>query len=458
MKLDLTPIRSNYVAPNFGDELAPIDPALQRRMRRPMIVGGSVIAILVVGLGVWASFSSLSTGVNALGEVRVESNRKTIRHREAGTVRQVLVHEGQHVRAGQPVVLYNDVEPRASADVYQNQVDALEAQAARFTAEATGRPTVTYPADLTSRTADPRVAGLIRDQEVLFTTRLQLFESQNAVLNQRLEQLQSQIEGQQEQIKSIDEQIKLTKDEMAGYQTLYEKGYAPKPLILRYERSIADLEGHRGQLLSEVARLKQQQGETRMQMAANRDTRTSQAAEGLRDSQAKIADASPRLTAAKESLDQAVVRAPVDGYVFSLTQFTNGGVTSPGEVLMDIVPANAPLIVTAQVLPQDINKVHVGMPAKIRITALNARWHKPLEAKVVMVSADKMVNEKAERSAAFFRADLQVDPKELAKLKQSTRITPGMAASVMIVSGERTIMGQLISPITDTLHGALSEQ
>ncbi|MBS0334287.1 MAG: HlyD family type I secretion periplasmic adaptor subunit, partial [Proteobacteria bacterium] len=299
-----------------------------------MIVGGAVIAVLVVGLGLWASLSPLSTGVTAQGEVRVESNRKTIRHPETGTVRQVLVHEGQHVREGQPLVLYNDVQTRASNDVSQNQVDALEAQAARFSAEATGRSTLTYPPELLARSSDPRVAGLIRDQEVLFTTRLQLFESQNAVLNQRLQQIQSQIEGQQEQIKSTDTQLQLTKKELDGYQILYDKGYAPLPLILQRQRSIADLEGRRGQLLSEVARLREQQGETRMQLASNRDTRTSQAAEGLRDSQAKIADAAPRLSAAKESLDQTVVRAPVDGYVFNQTQFTPGGVTTPGEVLM----------------------------------------------------------------------------------------------------------------------------
>ena len=456
MKLDLTPTHSNYVAPNFSDDNLPIDPALQQRMRRPMIVGGAVIAVLVVGLGAWASLSPLSTGVTAMGEVRVESNRKTIKHRETGIVRQVLVHEGQHVRAGQPMVIYSDVEARAAVDVNQNQFDALQSQAARYTAEATGRSQMTFPADLMARSSDPRVASLIRDQEVLFSTRLQLFQSQNSVLAQRLDQLQSQIEGQQEQIKSQEEQIKLTREEMAGYQTLYDKGYAPKPLILRYQRSIADLEGRRGQLLAEVARLKQQQGETRMQIATNRDTRTSQAAEGLRDAQSKMADTAPRLSAAKEALDQTVVRSPVDGYVFNQNVFTAGGVTVPGETLMDVVPSDAPLIISASIQPQDINKIHVGMSATVRISALNARWHKPLHGTVVMVSPDKMVDAKAEKS--FFRADLQVDPKELVKLQQTTRITPGMGASVQIVSGERTIMGSLISPITDTLRGALSDQ
>ncbi len=456
MKLDLTPIQSTYVAPNFNDDNVPVDPALARRMRRPMLIGGAVIAILVVGLGVWASLSPLTTGIAAQGEVRVEANRKTIRHRDSGVIRQVLVHEGQHVRVGQPLVLYNDVEARAAYDVQQNQFDGMEAQAARFAAEATGRSTFDIPPDLAARMSDPRVAGLIRDQQVLFTTRLQLFESQNSVLNQRIDQLKSQVEGQQIRVASIDEQIKLSKDEMSGYQELYDKGFAPKPLILRSQRGLADLDGQKGSLLSDIARLHQQMGETRMQIASNRDTRTSQAAEGLRDAQLRIADSAPRLSATREALSQTVVRAPVDGYVFNLTQFTPGGVTNVGEVLMDVVPADAPIIITAQILPQDINKVHVGMDAKVRITGLNQRWHAPMEAKVIMVSADKIANEKS--NVSYYRADLRVDAKELTKLKKSTQLTPGMPASVQLVSGEQTIMGSLISPITDTLRGALSDR
>lgn len=457
MKLDLTPVRSSYVAPTFGgDDRLPIDPALQRRIRQPMIVGGVIIGGLVLGLGLWASLIPLSTGITAPAEVRVESNKKTIRYKDGGTVRQILVQEGQHVRAGQPVILYNDVQARAAYDVMQNQFDSLQAQAARYNAEATGKVAPDFAPELLARMSDPRVAGMIRDQQFLFTTRAQLFQSQNSVLSQRLDQIQSQIQGQQTQVASVDEQIKLTQDEMAGYQTLYDKGFAPKPLILRYQRSIADLAGRKGSLLADIARLHQQMGETRMQIASNRDTRESQAAEGLRDTQSKMADTTPRLTAARESLDQTVVRAPVDGYVFNQTQFTVGGVTSPGEVLMDVVPANAPIIVTAMITPQDIDKVHTGMDATVRFTGLNSRWHGPLSAKVVMVSADKIVNEKA--GTSFYRADLRVDAKELLKLKKSAKISPGMPAQAMIVSGQKTVMGSLISPITDTLHGALHDQ
>src|SRR6185369_13492908 len=216
MKLEIGPVRSTYVAPTFGGEdRTPLDPRLQKRLRSPMKAGAVIIGVFVLGLGLWASLYSRETGITAAGAVKVESNRKTLRaHREGGTVRQILVKEGQHVRPGQPMLIFDDVEPRASFDVFQSQYDSMIAQAARFDAEGTGKASLEFPPELTARMADPRVAGLIRDQQFLFTTRLQLFQSQNAVLNQRLDQLQTQIEGQQAQVASVEEQRRLTAEEM----------------------------------------------------------------------------------------------------------------------------------------------------------------------------------------------------------------------------------------------------
>nr|QQZ49887.1 hypothetical protein JKL49_24810 [Phenylobacterium glaciei] len=105
---------------------------------------------------------------------------------------------------------------------------------------------------------------------------------------------------------------------------------------------MADLAGRRGALNSEITRLRQQKGETRLQLNSLRDQRVSQAADGLRQMQAGLSDVSPRLTAARQTLNNAILRSPVDGYVLDLSQSTIGGVVGPGEVLMNIVPANAP--------------------------------------------------------------------------------------------------------------------
>jgi HlyD family secretion protein len=97
------------------------------------------------------------------------------------------------------------------------------------------------------------------------------------------------------------------------------------------------------------------------------------------------------------------------------------------------------------------------MDAQVRFTGLNYRWNSPLNGKVILVGADKITNEKANTS--YYRVDVRVDPPELTKLAKKVRITPGMPASVMIVTGGyKTVMGDLISPITDTLHAALHDQ
>jgi HlyD family type I secretion membrane fusion protein len=382
--------------------------------------------------------------------------RKTLRHRDTGVVKKILAREGQHVRAGQPLLLFNDVEARAAVDVLQNQYDALVAQNARYNAEATGSASLEFPAELTGRMNDPRVATLIHDQQFLFSTRQQLFQSQSAVLEQRIDQQETQVQGSKAQLDSTVEQIRLTEEELDGYRKLNEQGFAPKTLILRYERSLAELGGRKGQLKSDIARLQQQMGETRLQLASLRDERASQSAEGLRDSQTKLADVIPRLTSARQTLDSTIVRSPVDGYVFNLTQFTEGGVVGAGETMMDVVPSATPLTVTAMIKPEDVDEVHVGMPARVKLTGLNQRFNDALDAKVTVVSADRITNDRT--GQAYYRVDLRIPPTELKKLKKGVELTPGMPAQALIVTGKRSIMGFLISPITDTLEDAFREQ
>jgi HlyD family type I secretion membrane fusion protein len=463
VKLDLStltkpPARRDYVVPTFGesDPREGLDPQLQERLRKPMVMGAGVIAIFVFGLGIWASADKLASGISAHAEVRVDSQRKTLRAKDSGVVKQILVKEGQNVAPGQPLLLFNDVEARAAVDVLQNQYDTLVAQNTRFTAEALNRGSLEFPAELTARMAEPGVATLIRDQQFLFTTRQQLFQSQQAVLAQRVEQQQTQVVGQQAQLDSILEQQRLTEEELGGYRKLNEQGFAPKTLILRYERTLAELGGRRGQLNSEIARLRQQMGETRMQLTSLKNERASQSAEGLRDSQTKLADVIPRLTSARQNLAATVVRSPVQGYVFNLTQFTIGGVVGAGEVVMDVVPSATPLTFTAMIKPEDVDEVHPGMPARIKLTGLNQRFNDALNGTVRVVSADRINNEKT--GVAFYRVDLDIEPSELKKLKKGVRLTPGMPAQALIKTGDRSVMGFLISPITDTLEDAFREE
>ena len=462
MKLDFKgPVRDTahqgYIVPTFGgDDQGPMASELQSRLKRPMVLGAIFIGVFVVGLGAWASIDKLATGITGTGEVRTDAMRKTLRHRESGIVKQILVKEGQAVRAGQPLLLFNDVEARAAVDVLQNQYDTMVTQSARFTAEATGASALKFPADVMARAADPGVSQMVRDQQFLFTARQQLYTSQTAILGQRIEQQQTQVQGMQAQLDSVVERQRLTQEELDGYRKLNEQGFAPKTLVLRYQASMADLAGRRGQIVSEIARLGQQIGETRLQLSQIRNERQSQAAEGLRESQTRLADVTPRLTAARQSLDATVVRSPVDGNIFNLTQFTLGGLVGAGEVIMDVVPTGAPLTVTAMIRPEDVDEVRVGMPARVQLTGLNQRFNQAMDAKVSVVTADRMTNQQS--GLSFYRVDVRIDPSQLSKLKKGVQMTSGMPATVTVVGGKRSVMGYLISPITSTWEDAFRQE
>lgn len=425
------------------------------RVRRPILAGSIVVGALVAGLGVWAAVTPLASGISAPAQVRVESNRKTLRHREAGTVRAILVREGDRVRAGQPLLIFDDVAPKAQLAVLQSAYDSESAQMARFAAEAAGRTTLEFPPELSSRMSDPKVSAVVRDQQLLFASRFQLYNSQVAVLSQQIDQLQTRVEGLQVQVDSVDEQVRLTREELDGYRELNAKGFAPKTLVLRNERALAELEGRRGGLVSDITRTREQMGEIRLRLSALRSERQTQAAEGVRDSQGRLAELGPKLTAARQTLDETVVRAPVEGYVFNLTQFTVGGVAGAGELLMDVVPDREPLVVTARIRPQDVDDISLGMPARVQLVGLNQRFASPVPAKVVRISADQKVDEKT--GQGFFVADLAMTAADLHKAGARVRLTPGMPAQALIVTGERTVLGYLVSPIREIMADAFRE-
>lgn len=433
----------------------PLSDSARASMRAPIVAGVTIILVFVVGFGTWAAFAPVWGAVTAPGVVRVENNRKTLKSRDGGVVRQINVREGQEVSEGQLLLKFDDTLARAQVAIFENQYDTAAMQAARFQAESLGRPLV-VPADLQARRADPRVAAIIQNETLLFQTRKIAIEGQGAILNQRFSQLETARSGLQIQTVSLNQQIELMKDELDGYQTLYEKGLAPKAVILRLQRQLAEADGRRGALMAEITRNQQQAGETRLQLASLLEQRAADVAAGLREAEAKTSDLGERLTAAREALAQTEVRAPVAGYVLSLSQFTLGGVAGSGEPLLDIVPTNTPLVISAQVKPTDIDQVHPGMTAAVTLQAYSSYRVPKIPAEVMTVSADSITDAQAKQQ--YYRVELRIKPEELRKLPPGVQLYPGMQATTMIRTDKRTILSFLIGPIGEVIDRSLREQ
>ena len=428
---------------------------LTRSLRRPIIGGSIVVGLLFVGLLLWA-FLSISGAVIAPGVVRVQNNSKEIRRLESGVVRQILVREGQLVRKGQTLIRFDDTQSRSVVDVYQSNVDSARANIARLRAEAIGAGDIIFPPELTSRAADPRMAALLATQRTLFQTRVMLYRSQAEVLRSQAAQLATQIDGMRIQASAIDDQAKLVQEELTDVRALSREGYAPKSRLLALERSAVGVKGQRGQIAADMAKARQSIGQIRLQIAQLEDKHQTEVADGIRAAEDQLAENEPKLRATLAMLEQTEIHAPVTGYVFNLTQFTEGGVAGAGQALMQIVPANAKMVIDAQVLPKDIADVKVGMPARVTLTAYSANSTSPVDGTVTLVSADAKQNEKT--GVTFFVAEITVTPEALARAGANIRLTPGMQAQVAIVTGSRSILYYLFQPFINSMKTAMREK
>lgn len=429
---------------------------VDERPNRPMVKGGLLVLLLVLVLLIWAAVFNISGAVLAPGVVKVESNSKNLSRLEGGTVRQILVREGQKVAKGQLLLRFGDTQTKASVDIFQGAVDSANAQIARFQAEAIGASAVTFPAELLSRAGDPRVSALLSSQRALFQDRVGLYRSQAMVLNSQAQQLETQISGMRIQADAIDDQAKLVKEELDGVRELSRQGYAPNSRLLALERNAVQVRGQKGSMLADMARARQSIGEIRLQIAQLNDRHQTEVSDGIRTAQDRLADGAPKLRTAIESQSQTEIRAPVAGYVFNLTQFTEGGVAGAGQSLMQIVPTNSQLVVAAEVPTRDISNVRSGMPARVTLLGYNPRKVAPVEGTVTLVTADAKVNDKT--GVSHFLVEVTVPVANLAKAGPGVRLAPGMPASVAIVTGERTILDYLLEPFTDSMRTALRER
>jgi HlyD family type I secretion membrane fusion protein len=430
---------------------------LKDRMRKPIVIGGVIMLVFVLIAGIWASFAKIEGAVSAPGLVRSEFNRRTIRQRDGGTIATLNVHEGDRVKQGQVLMTFTPTQPQASVDVMRNQSDSERVQSARFEAEMLGKPAIVFPADLTERAkTDTALAGLMRDQTFVFQTRRRFVDDQRAVFRSQIEQLRARMEGLKLQVQANETSAGLIREQLKGFEALYEKGFAPRNQVLNMQRTLSDLGGQRGANIANISAVQEQMGEVRSNLAKLDQQFQTEAAEGLRASQVRLADALPRLRSAEELLENSTVRSPVDGIVIGLTQHTVGAATGAGERLMDIVPVNEPTVIEAKVKPTDIEQVKVGQKARVMLTAYNSRTHQGVDGVVTNVSPDLIETPDGQ---AFFRVVVRIGPEALAAShNKDVVMTVGMPATVMLVTGDRSIMNYLLSPFTAPLMKALKEE
>ena len=232
---------------------------------------------------------------------------------------------------------------------------------------------------------------------------------------------------------------------------LWRKNLVQIQRVTALERDAARLEGERGQLIAATAQSKGKISEIELQIIQIDQDLRSEVAKELREVQAKIAELVERKVAAEDQLKRIDIRAPQDGLVHQLAVHTVGGVITPGEAMMLIVPEADNLTVEAKLNPQDIDQVQPGQKAVLRFSTFNQRTTPELNGTVIRVSADLTTDQRS--GVSYYTVRISIPEAEVARLG-GLKLLPGMPLEAFIQTGERTVLSYLMKPMTDQIARA----
>jgi membrane fusion protein, adhesin transport system len=367
--------------------------------------------LVIGGFCAWALWAKIDIIARAPGVVIASSRNQVIQAAEGGTITDILVKEGDSVRRGQKLVVFEQVRSQSSYRESLAKSAALKASIARLTAEIMGRQP-NFPAELKGY---PEV---LLNHQTLFTKR------QSAI---------------GDDIATLEKSKELARDELAMNLPLLKTGDVSKAEILRLQRQVVEIEGKISSIRNKY----------------------------LQDAQAELSKAQEDLEAVQQVLVQrreqfvnTVIESPMDGIVRNVRITTRGGVARAGEEIMQIVPNDDNLLIEAKVQSADIAFVKPGLEATIKMDAYDYSIYGSLSGVVTFVSADT-INDEARTGAEkpYFKVQAKATGKNyLGKAAESIKLQPGMTATVEIKTGSKSVWQYLTKPLSKTLSESLGER
>jgi HlyD family secretion protein/epimerase transport system membrane fusion protein len=377
-----------------------------------------------------------------------------VQHLEGGIISKLLVRDSDVVTPGQPLVILEGIQAKSTFDMLVAQQHALIATRARLLAEQAGLSEIEFPPEVLAEPTAP-LKALVEGQRQLFIDRLAAHTARKSVLRQRIEQLNEQMTGLQAQVDSATTQLELIADELVGKETLLRKEMITKPEVLKLRRTVAEIEGRRGEYQGAIAKAKQQIGETELQILTADAERSDQVTTQLEQLRVELATVTEKLNASADILKRTVIAAPLAGTVVNLRFKTEGGVLKPADPILDIVPADDMLLIDAKVSPTDIDVVQAGLAAKVQLTAYSSRAVPRINGMVRSVSADRLTDEGTRQP--YYLARVQVEREEIKRASDQIVLVPGMPADVLIITGHRTMAQYLFRPFLDAIWRSFRE-
>lgn len=437
-------------------ELGAIRPVDERMpsIRSNVIAGITAIVIGFGGFLVWGYTVRLDSAAVASGTIIVDSKVKTVSHLEGGILQELLVAEGDHVKAGQPLVRLEGTKAEADLSQLQARRIGYVAKIARLRAEQAGADHITFPDELAKAT-DEYSRQIVTNETLLFERRRDTLQRTIGAQQRQIESQIADATSAEQQLEANAEQQRLIKEQYASIKSLFDQELATRAQLSSVETRLSELEAQASVLVGARTRAEEGKAQSEVEISKTQTAFQSDVADTLQSALIDLGTIEDAIAASADILRRIVVTAPEDGIVANITVRTPGGVIGAGQPILDIVPEGGSRIVEAKLDPRDIDSVKVGAKVQVRLSAYGSRQLQPIDGVLTYVSADKVIDQATSVSYYVVRATVDERPPDATP---KITLSAGEPAELLILNKPRLAMDYILAPFTDSLRRAFHEE
>ena len=408
----------------------------------------SVVTLIAVIL-LWAAITELDNVVRGSGKTVSEANNQLVQSSEPGVIRERYVEEGDRVERGQILFDIDPVDAKTQLDQALKRQTSLTIKSTRLKAE------VKNLVPEFSQQLIESAPNAVSTELALYRARIDDLNTKIAILEQRRIQKLNEIDELKIQYETANNSLELTRREIATLSPLVKNGLAPETRLIALQREEESSLGRANSAVSAQKRIKAGLDEIDQQLVAEKQAYLTSALTDLSSIEAEITELNARIPALESRVERTKVKSPVDGVINRVNYVTSDAYVSTGDVLMEIVPTGADLIVETKIDPKDIAEIVLGQDVKISLTAYDPSKYGRIDGKVISISADAISDQKT--GTQHYVVDVSIETTLYEDDGTDVIILPGMVASIDVLSGKRSILQYFWQPIAKTKEKALRD-
>jgi len=423
--------------------------AVVQRSPKHLMLVVLILSLFVLSAIIWMSWAKIDVVIRGSGKVVPASQVQLIQSLEGGIVSEILVTEGQLVDVNQPLVKISDIAFASSFE--ENQVLYLEllARASRLKAEG-------FDQDIQVSEEVALSSPKVMQSEIgLFESNRQQLEDIANILDEQVNQTESSLNEAQAKKRQLEKSLKLMQKEIKIKKPLKEKGIISEVEFIQLQQREAEIEGELDSVTLSIPRFQSSIDEARFKKQKELLDFRNKAKKELNEVNAEISRIRETQTALQDRVRRTTLRSPVKGIVQRLYTNTIGGVVSPGNEVVEIVPQEDSLLIELKIKPADIASVHVEQTARLKFSAYDFAIHGSLPGQVSFVSADTITNEEGQ---SFYLVRVKPEKDYLGHESSPLEIKVGMTTEADIVTDKKSILSYLMHPVNRGLDRALRER